>query len=47
TVQAKTEGRLIEISKRQFVEVIKEKPYYALFLTRLLAQRIQKINTMV
>ena len=47
TVQAKTEGRLIEVSKREFVQVIKDKPYYALFLTRLLAKRIQRANTMV
>ena len=44
TVQAQTEGRLIEISKREFVQLIKEKPHYALFLTRLLAKRIQRIN---
>jgi hypothetical protein len=44
TVRAQTEGRLIEVSKREFVQVIKEKPYYVLFLTRLLAQRIQRIN---
>lgn len=47
TVQAKTEGRLIAVSKREFVQVIKEKPYYALFLTKLLAKRIQRVNTMV
>ena len=47
TVQATTEGRLIEVSKREFVQVIKEKPYYALFLTRLLAKRIQRVNAMV
>ncbi len=44
TVQAQTEGRLIEVSKREFVQVIKEKPHYVLFLTKLLAQRIQRIN---
>jgi CRP-like cAMP-binding protein len=44
TVRAQTEGRLIEVSKREFVQVIKEKPHYVLFLTRLLAQRIQRIN---
>ncbi|MCI5113551.1 MAG: hypothetical protein D3921_00800 [Candidatus Electrothrix sp. AW1] len=47
TVQAKTEGRLIEVSKREFVQVIKDKPYYALFLTKLLAKRIQRVNAMV
>ena len=44
TVRAQTEGRLIEVSKREFVQVIKDKPHYVLFLTRLLAQRIQRIN---
>jgi CheY-like chemotaxis protein len=44
TVQASTPGRLIEISKRAFVEALKRKPHYALFLSRLLAQRIQRLN---
>ena len=43
-VIAETKGKLIQISKKQFVEVIKEKPHYALFLCRLLAQRIQRSN---
>ena len=41
TVRAATEGTLIRISKRDFVEAIKRKPHYALLLSRLLAQRIQ------
>lgn len=44
TIQAQTEGRLIEISKMEFIQAIKEKPHYVLFLTRLLAKRIQRIN---
>jgi anti-sigma regulatory factor (Ser/Thr protein kinase) len=44
TVRAQTPGKLIEISKRGFVNAIKEKPHYALFLSRLLAQRIQRSN---
>jgi hypothetical protein len=44
TVRARTKGQLIKISKREFVQAIKEKPYYALFLTRLLAQRIHRGN---
>ncbi len=44
TVKAKTAGRLILISKKDFVEAIKRKPQYALFLSRLLAQRIQRSN---
>jgi hypothetical protein len=45
TVKAQTTGKLIEISKKDFVEAIRLKPYYALFLSRLLAQRIQRSNT--
>lgn len=44
TVKAKTAGTLIPISKEDFVEAIKRKPHYALFLSRLLAQRIQRLN---
>jgi len=44
TVTAETDGKLIKISKKEFVEAIKQKPHYALFLSRLLAQRIQRQN---
>jgi hypothetical protein len=44
TVKAKTPGTLIQISKKEFVEAIRRKPQYALFLSRLLAQRIQRLN---
>jgi CRP-like cAMP-binding protein len=44
TVVAKSSGRLIKVSKREFVEAIKKKPHYALLLARLLAQRINRIN---
>lgn len=44
TVKAKTAGKLIQISKKEFIEAIKRKPQYALFLSRLLAQRIQRLN---
>ncbi len=42
TVIAKTSGRLIKISKEDFINGIKAQPYYALFLAKLLAQRIQR-----
>jgi CRP-like cAMP-binding protein len=45
TVRAETDGTLIRISKRDFVRAIKEKPHYALFLSRLLAQRMARRNT--
>jgi hypothetical protein len=44
TVRAATAGRLIRISKKDFVEAVRRKPPYALFLSRLLAQRIQRLN---
>jgi anti-sigma regulatory factor (Ser/Thr protein kinase) len=44
TVKARTAGSLIPISKQDFVEAVKRKPHYALFLSRLLAQRIQRLN---
>lgn len=44
TVRAISDGRLIRISKKEFVEGIKEKPHYALFLSRLLARRIERLN---
>ncbi|NLD93396.1 MAG: cyclic nucleotide-binding domain-containing protein [Fibrobacter sp.] len=44
TIIAATDGKLIEISKKSFIEAIREKPHYALFLCRLLAQRIQRAN---
>lgn len=44
SVTADTSGKLIQISKKQFVETIKKQPHYALFLCRLLAQRILRSN---
>lgn len=44
TVKALSEGSLIRISKKEFVAGIKEKPHYSLFLARLLAQRIERLN---
>jgi len=44
TVQATTPGTLIRLSKREFVEALKHKPHYGLFLSRLLAQRIERLN---
>jgi anti-sigma regulatory factor (Ser/Thr protein kinase) len=44
TVKAVTDGCLIRISKKEFVAGIKEKPHYSLFLARLLAQRIERLN---
>ncbi len=40
TIKARTAGRLVEITKRKLLEVIRERPYYALVLSRLLAGRL-------
>ncbi len=44
TVKAVSEATVIRVSKKEFVEGIKEKPHYALFLARLLARRIERLN---
>ena len=44
-VIAKTEGRLIEIPKKDFIGIIKQYPHYGLFLSKLLAKRLDKINS--
>ncbi len=35
------------ILKKAFLNVIKEKPHYGIFLARLLAQRLSKLNATV
>ncbi len=40
TIQARTDGRVVEITKRKLLDVIRERPYYALVLSRLLAGRL-------
>lgn len=47
TVKAISDGCLIRITKREFVEGIREKPHYSLFLSKLLAKRIEKLNHMI
>lgn len=44
TVRASTKGRLIKISKEDFVNTIKEFPYYGVFLSKLLAERLQRAS---
>lgn len=44
SVRAGIDGRLIEISKRDLTGAIREHPHYALLLSRLLAQRIDRAN---
>jgi len=44
TVMAKGEGKVVRISKQDFVDLIKKNPHYGIFLARLLAQRLTRLN---
>jgi anti-sigma regulatory factor (Ser/Thr protein kinase) len=44
TVRALTEGRMVRISRKEFIEGIKEKPHYSIFVARLLAKRLERLN---
>jgi CRP-like cAMP-binding protein len=40
-------SELIRISKNDFVNALKENPHYGVFLARLLAQRLSRLNERV
>jgi anti-sigma regulatory factor (Ser/Thr protein kinase) len=44
TVVARGPATLIEISKQDFVKLIRDNPHYGIFLARLLAQRLARLN---
>ncbi len=44
TIRAETSGKLIKISRKAFVSVIKEYPHYGIFLSKLLAKRLVRAN---
>jgi len=44
TIVSKGKSVLIRISKQDFVNLIKENPHYGIFLARLLAQRLARLN---
>ena len=44
TVRAETSGKLIKISRKTFVSVIKDYPHYGIFLSKLLAKRLVRAN---
>ena len=44
TVIATTPGRLIRISKQDFINIIKHQPYYGLFLAKLIAKRLHRLS---
>ena len=43
-VIANTPGKLIKIPKESFIRSIKQQPYYGIFLSKLLAERLQKLG---
>ncbi|OHD10582.1 MAG: hypothetical protein A2086_09495 [Spirochaetes bacterium GWD1_27_9] len=45
SVIAKTDGKLIEIQKNSFINILKKYPHYGLFLSKLLAQRLEISNS--
>ena len=47
TVIARGRSVLMPIQKKTFVNVIKEQPHYGIFLARLLAQRLSRLNATV
>jgi len=46
TVKADTYGRLIKISRKSFVSVVKQYPHYGIFLSKLLARKLVRANQM-
>ena len=47
SVIAETPGKLIRIPRKSFVQVIKRFPQYGLFISRLLAARLQRTNEFI
>ncbi|MHC9542064.1 MAG: cyclic nucleotide-binding domain-containing protein [Vulcanimicrobiota bacterium] len=44
TVKARSDGALIKVSKKDFMNAVRERPYYGILLARLLAARIEMRN---
>ena len=47
TVVARERSVLLMIRKRDFVDVVQERPHYGIFLARLLAERLSRLNATV
>jgi anti-sigma regulatory factor (Ser/Thr protein kinase) len=45
TVRAETSGKLIKISRKAFVSIIKSYPHYGIFLSKLIARKLVRANT--
>ena len=44
SVKADTEGMLVRLTRKSFVNVVREYPYYGIFLAKLLAKRLVRSN---
>ena len=44
TIRAKSAGKLIRLTQKTFVNIIRENPHYGVFLSKLLAKRIVRSN---
>jgi hypothetical protein len=44
TIKVADKGKLIKISRKAFVTLVKDYPYYGIFLSRLLAKRLARSN---
>ncbi|GEM_PF-6666381 len=44
TVKAVKPGHLVKISKQEYIHTLKDKPHYAFFLARMLAERLAKLH---
>ncbi len=47
TVESEGRSVLLKISKRDFVTAVRENPHYGIFLARLLARRLARLNQLV
>lgn len=47
TVISRGTSVLVPVSKHHFVNIIKEQPHYGIFLARLLAHRLERMNTVM
>lgn len=44
TVTATTKGKLIKVSRKSFLNVVREYPHYGIFLSKLLARKLARAN---
>ena len=47
TIKAKTAGKLILLTQKNFIKVIREYPHYGIFLSKLIAKRLVRANEQV